>query len=330
MSTSTAVRELGMVASEIVDELQRYRGAEEKWRGAQALKESTLQQISQAEGEHAALLRAREEESQNTGELFGLQRSNSVLNGRLQEMIKATKLARGKRDSAREAALGAYYLRRGVEVEALRASASSAGCRNVEVSGVAPTWSPRALALLAEVGQAWRKVSDASTLCKDVAEGCVQLVAGLTVEGEGGEITGPGSEHSSLHTSAAAAAAASPTLLAPTAGVVYSTLGLPPLLVDARRSLSGVKDLLEIIEGLRRKTLGGAGAGASAEGGEGEGEREGEREEEGEEDLSDDPDVTAALLAAIATLKLNLEAQQAILSGAVEAIEGHKEEGKET
>jgi hypothetical protein len=127
------------------------------------------------------LLRAREEESQNTGELFGLQRSNSVLNGRLQEMIKATKLARGKRDSAREAALGAYYLRRGVEVEALRASASSAGCRNVEVSGVAPTWSPRALALLAEVGQAWRKVSDASTLCKDVAEGCVQLVAGLTV-----------------------------------------------------------------------------------------------------------------------------------------------------
>ena len=58
-------------------------------------------------------------------------------------------------------------------------------------------------------------------------------------------------------------------------------------------------------------------------------EEEEEEEEEEEDLLSEDPDVTAALLAAIATLKLNLEAQQAILNGAVEAIEGHMDEDQQ-
>jgi len=289
MATTASIRELRVLTDSIIKECGRLSQADTNLKEAQDSKESIVQSIGRAEAKYASLVQARDEESQNTVELSNLQRCGGILNGRLQELVKSTKAARGRRDAAREAALGAYYTRRGVELEALRATSSSNGCRGFELSGTTPAWGPQALLLLGEAGGVWRKVSDASIVAREVAEGAVQLMAGLTLDAEDEE---------------------TPALLS-SAGVLYAALGVGALASDAQKALATVKDLSEAVEGLCERCR------KATPSLEGEGDSD-ETDEAGAP--QEDADTTSALQTLLSILKVNLKSQQDILEGAIAAL----------
>ena len=283
------IRDAARMTSAILSENEALDGAESRLSAAQASKASQLQAVASARAALAAAQQERERESQNTGELTLLQGSIEVLSARLQELISTTKAGRQKRNAAREAALQAHYLRRGVEAEAVRAHSGSVGCRQFELTGEAPVWCTRALGLLGEASALWRRASDASHLTRDVLEGAVAQGGGWTFEEPG----------------------AAPAE-APTATVLYGALGREAVLGDARKALVQLGEIAQALGSLCARC---SAAGEAAPPGRGGGEEEEE--------------AAAAAAAAAATVLTNEEEAKTKKAVARTATEKKDDEGKE-
>jgi len=298
------IRDAARLTSAILSENEALDGAESRLSAAQASKASQLQAVASARAALAAAQQERERESQNTGELTLLQGSIEVLSSRLQELISTTKAGRQKRNAAREAALQAHYLRRGVEAEAVRAHSGTVGCRQFELTGEAPVWCTRALGLLGEASALWRRASDASHLTRDVLEGAVSQGGGWTFEEPG----------------------AAPAE-APTATVLYGALGREAVLGDARKALVQLGEIAQALGSLCARC---SAAGEAAPPGRGGGEEEEEEEEEAAAAAEPlDADAQRAVSTAVSAVAQHVALQRSLLLGVLADLEEEEEEEKE-
>ena len=301
------LRETNRWCTEIHEQYDREVLSRAELNKAQAAKAQALDAIACVEGELAAAAATRAAEAATGGELAVLQGAVGSLSVRLQDLARGVKAARARRDAAREGALCAHYLRRGLELEVTRAASGAVGCQAFELSGSAPVWGARAAGALERAAALWRRVSDAGAVARDVAEGALQ-VRGLTALGDGG---GEGGAPEGAAGAQGGGALASLRLAAsaPAAGLLYGALGAPAVAADAKKALAELAKLNADVAELGARVAGAeAAGGAGAEGGD---------EDAGGED---DGEALEALRAALRALAQNVELQRCLLQGALEAV----------
>jgi hypothetical protein len=240
------LRDINRLSTDILAQHARLQSATARLAEETATKAGLVERIGRAETEHAEVERKKAAESANDAELVGLQRAVGGMTMKRQELIKATKAARGERDRAREEATAAFYARLGAEVEQGRAAAAAGSEEAAAAPAPAPPlWSADTLKLLGEADALWRRSSNAGVVTRDLVDAALQARdLALAASGGGGEEAGE-----------PAGAAAGVTGM-------YAHLGPVATLADVRRSLEAVQDVLDGATGLRER----AGAAARSAG----------------------------------------------------------------